>query len=69
MVREGASPSQKGTLGGSPWASSTRTTPASMRRMRQEVVPRRKMSPAMLSIEKSSSRVPTKVPSGSASTR
>ena len=68
-MRAGASPSQNGIVGGSPCASLTRTTPASTRRMRQEVVPSRKMSPAMLSIAQSSLTVPTKVSSGSASTR
>ena len=68
-VRPGASPSQKGIVGGAPWAFSTRTVPDSMRLMRQEVVPSRKMSPAMLSMAQSSLTVPTKVPSGSATTR
>ena len=67
-VRPGASPIQNGTLGGAPWASATRTVPASTRRMRQEVLPSRKMSPDMLSMAKSSSRVPTCTPSGSATT-
>ena len=68
-VRAGASPSQNGTVGGAPCASTTRTTPASTRRMRHEVLPSRKMSPAMLSIAQSSLTVPTKVSSGSATTR
>ena len=67
-VREGASPRQKGTEGGWPRASSTRTVPALTRRMRQEVLPSRKMSPAMLSTAKSSSREPTTFSSGSAIT-
>ena len=70
-VRAGASPSQNGRLGGRPCASSTRTTPRvdSMRRMRHECVPSRKMSPAMLSIAQSSFTVPTNVSSGSSTTR
>ena len=44
-VRAGASPSQNGMVGGAPWASTTRTRPASTRRMRQERLPSRKMSP------------------------
>ena len=37
-MRPGASPFQKGMLGGAPWASSTRTIPAdSIRLMRQDV--------------------------------
>jgi hypothetical protein len=67
-VRAGASPSQNGTEGGAPWASTTRTTPASTRRMRHEVLPRRKVSPAMLSMAQSSFTVPTTVSSGSAIT-
>ena len=66
-MRPGASPFQNGIVGGAPWAFSTRTMPAdSMRLMRQEVVPSRTMSPAIDSTEKSSSSVPTNVPSGSA---
>ncbi len=38
-MRAGASPSQKGTDGGAPWASTTRTMPASTRRIRQDVLP------------------------------
>ncbi len=68
-VRPGASPRQKGMVGAAPWASSTRTRPASTRRMRQEVVPSRNTSPARLSTAKSSSSVPTVLPSGSATTR
>ena len=58
MVREGASPRQKGTLGGAPLASSTDTEPDCTRRMRQEEFPRRKISPRKLSTAKSSSTVP-----------
>ena len=67
-VRPGASPRQNGIDGAAPWASSTRTRPGSTRRMRQDVVPSRNTSPAMLSTAKSSSSVPTTVPSGSATT-
>ncbi len=67
-LRSGASPSQNGMLGGWPRASSTRTRPDSMRRMRHDVLPSWKMSPGMLSMAKSSFTVPTKVPSGSRST-
>ena len=69
MVRPGASPSQKGMVGGAPWASTTRTVLWTTRRICQDVLPSRKMSPAMLSIAKSSLTEPTKVSSGSASTR
>ena len=58
-VRAGASPSQNGIVGGAPAASTTRTRPASTRRMRQERLPSRKMSPAMLSMAKSSFTLPT----------
>ena len=68
-VRPGASPSQKGIVGGAPCAFSTRTVPDSTRLIRQEVVPSRKMSPPMLSMAQSSLTVPTKAPSGSATTR
>ena len=68
-MRPGASPSQNGTDGGAPWASATRTTPGSTRRIRHEVVPSRNTSPAMDSIAQSSFTVPTRVPSGSARTR
>ena len=47
---------------------STRTRPASTRRMRHERLPSRKMSPAMLSIAKSSLTLPTKLPVGSSTT-
>jgi hypothetical protein len=50
-------------------ASFTRTTPGSTRRIFQEVLPSRKTSPAMLSMAQSSFTVPTKVSSGSATTR
>ena len=68
-VRAGASPSQNGTVGGAPLASTTRTVPGSTRRIRHDVLPRRKMSPAMLSMAQSSFTVPTTVSSGSATTR
>jgi hypothetical protein len=68
-VRPGASPSQNGTDGGAPRASVTRTTPDSTRRMRQDVLPSRKTSPAMLSTAQSSFTVPMKVSSGSSTTR
>ena len=68
-VRPGASPNQNGIVGGWPWASSTRTVPVWIRRIFQGVLPNRKMSPAMLSMAKSSFTVPTIVPSGSAMTR
>ena len=69
MVRPGASPSQNGTDGGAPCASTTRTMPGSTRRIRHECVPSRNTSPAMDSIAQSSFTVPTRVSSGSASTR
>ena len=67
-VRAGASPSQNGTVGGVSPASRTRTTPGSTRRICQEWVPSRKMSPAIDSTAQSSLTVPTKVSSGSATT-
>ena len=67
-VREGASPSQNGIVGGLPFASATRTTPGSTLRMRQDVLPSWKMSPVLDSMAKSSSSVPTSVPSGSSNT-
>ncbi len=67
-VRASPSPFQNGTVGGRPAASSTRTTPASTRRMRQECEPRRKMSPAIDSMAKSSSSVPTTASVGSSTT-
>src|SRR6266851_4472434 len=48
-VRPGASPRQKGIVGGAPWASLTTTSPLRTCLTRQEVLPRRKMSPALLS--------------------
>ena len=38
-VRAGASPNQKGMVGGAPWASSTRSLPGSSFRMRQDMLP------------------------------
>ena len=69
-VRAGASPRQNGTLGGAPCASCTSTRPAlvSMRRIIHEVFPSSMMSPRLLSTAKSSSTVPTTMPSGSATT-
>ena len=67
-VRPGASPSQKGRVGGAPSASVTRTMPRSTLRMRHEWVPSRKMSPAMDSTAQSSCTVPMKVSSGSSTT-
>ena len=66
--RPGASPRQNGMFGGAPCASSTSTLPDCTRRMRQEVLPSSMMSPARLSTAKSSSTVPTTVPSGCAIT-
>ena len=68
-VRPGASPSQNGTEGGAPCASSTRTMPGSTRRIRHEWVPSRNTSPAIDSMAQSSFTVPTTALSGSASTR
>jgi hypothetical protein len=68
-VRPGASPCQCGTEGGAPLASATRTMPGSTRRIRHDVVPSRNTSPAMDSVAQSSPTVPTRAPSGSASTR
>ncbi len=67
-VRAGDSPSQNGIVGGVWPASSTRTRPASTRRMRHEWLPRMKMSPAMLSTAKSSFTLPTSAPAGSSTT-
>jgi hypothetical protein len=67
-VRAGASPSQNGIVGAAPFASSTRTRPASTRRMRYDVLPSWKMSPARLSTAKSSLTVPTIWPAGSSTT-
>ena len=63
-VRLGASPTQNGIVGRAPSASITRTSPAVTRRMRHECVPRRKTSPAIDSMAKSSLTVPTNVSSG-----
>ena len=41
-VRAGASPSQNGIPGGWPFASSTRTTPELMRRIRHDALPKLK---------------------------
>ena len=49
-MRAGASPSQKGIVGGTPAASRTRTTPGSTLRICHEWVPSRNMSPAIDSI-------------------
>ena len=68
-MRPGASPSQKGTDGGTPWASTTRTVPPLTRVIRQEVLPSRKTSPVIDSIAQSSLTLPTRVSSGSATTR
>jgi len=67
-VRPGASPFQNGSDGGAPCAFSTRTRPASTRRIFQLWLPSRKMSPAMLSTAQSSSTWPMVIPSGSATT-
>ena len=67
-VRPGASPSQKGSVGGWPLASATRTIPGSTRITRHEVFPSWKMSPPLLSTAQSSLTVPTSVPSGSCRT-
>ena len=69
VVRPGASPSQNGMLGGSPFASSTRTVPRSTRRMRYDVLPSWNMSPARLSTAKSSFTVPTTCACGSSTHR
>ena len=45
-LRAGASPNQNGMLGGAPFASATRTTPVRTCRMRQDMLPSWKMSPA-----------------------
>ena len=47
-------PARTGMVGGAPRASSTRTLPGSILRMRHEVLPSWKMLPAMLSMAKSS---------------
>ena len=68
-LRAGASPSQKGIDGGAPLASATRTTPVVTCRICHDALPSWKMSPALLSIAKSSLSVPTNVSSGSSTTR
>ena len=67
--RPGASPRQKGIVGGAPAASTTVTSLPRTCRIRHDVLPSRKMSPAMLSMAKSSSTVPTNVRSPSVTTR
>ena len=52
-------------VGGRPWASSTRILPFSTRRIRHELFPSCTMSPAVLSMAKSSFSVPMKVSVGS----
>jgi len=69
FVRAGASPSQKGSEGGAPCASATRTMPGSTFRILHEALPSWKMSPALASTAKSSFSVPTRSPAGSSSTR
>ena len=68
LVRPGASPSQNGMLGGTPFASSTRTVPRSTRRMRYDVLPSWNTSPARLSTAQSSFTVPTTCDCGSSTT-
>src|SRR5258708_22197982 len=68
-LRAGASPSQNGIVGGAPWASATRTVPAVTCVICQELLPSWKMSPALLSMAKSSFSVPMKVSSPSSTTR
>ena len=65
----GASPSQKGMVGGAPSASRTATSPPRTYCTRHEVLPSRNTSPARLSMAKSSLTVPTNVPSPSVTTR
>ena len=67
-LRPGDSPNQNGSVGGAPWASSTHTLPEATRRIRHEVLPSRKMSPARLSTAKSSLTLPTKVSVGDSTT-
>ncbi len=69
VLREGASPSQKGIEGGWPCASATRTMPLPMRRIRHDVLPSWKTSPGSDSMAKSSFSVPIVWPSGSSTTR
>ena len=64
-LRDGASPSQKGRFGGAPFASATRTVPAPTWRICHDALPSWKMSPAALSMAKSSLSVPMKVSSPS----
>ncbi len=68
-MRAGASPSQKGMVGGRSPASTTRTVLVSTLTTRHEWVPSRKMSPAVASTAKSSCTDPTVTPSGSSTTR
>ena len=68
-LRAGASPSQNGIVGGAPFASATRTLPPATCRMSHDALPSWKMSPALLSIAKSSLSVPMNVSSGSRTTR
>src|SRR5216110_2389063 len=63
-LRAGASPSQNGIVGGAPLASATRTTPLPTCMICHEALPSWKMSPALLSMAKSSLSVPTTVSSG-----
>ena len=56
-------------VGGAPFASATRTMPAATCSTRHDALPSWKMSPAMLSIAKSSFSVPMNVSSGSSTTR
>ena len=63
-MRAGASPSQKGMVGGRSPASWTRTVPVSTLATRQEWVPSRKMSPAVASTAKSSCTDPTVIAVG-----
>ena len=68
-MRDGASPSQKGTVGGASPASWTLTVPTSTWRTRHEWVPSRNTSPMFASTAKSSCTEPTVTPSGSRTTR
>ena len=67
-VRLGPSPNQNGMVGAMPRASTTRTRLPSMRMMRHDMLPSRNTEPAGASMAKSSSSVPTRTPSGSATT-
>ena len=62
-------PARTGTVGEAPSASTTRTVPGSILRIRQVALPRRKTSPAIDSMAQSSLTVPTRVSSGSSTTR